>query len=77
MARSTKRSSGGSAARSSGSRSTSRKSPARPAELEIVEEKPGFGLEEGVIFITTLVLVIAFVMIDRARGGYGEGMFFK
>lgn len=56
-------------------RSTSRKT--RPAEVEIVEEEGGFGFEEGVIFITSIVLIAAFIMVDMARGAYGEGMFFK
>lgn len=56
-------------------RSTSRK--ARPsAEVEVVEEEAGYGFEEGIIFITTVVLVVAFVLVDKARGVYGEGLFF-
>ena len=70
MARARKQSGGRPAARS-----TSRKE--RPAEVEIVEEEGGFGFEEGIVFITSIVLVVAFVMVDMARGGYGEGMFFK
>ena len=56
-------------------RSSSRK--ARPsAEVEVVEEETGYGFEEGVIFVTTLLLIVAFVMVDKARGAYGEGLFF-
>ena len=56
-------------------RSTSRKT--RTTEVEVVEEDQGFGMEEGIIFMTTLILVVAFVLVDMARGKYGEGMFFK
>ncbi len=71
MARARKQSSGGSR---STTRSTSRKT--RTAEVEVVEEDEGFGFEEGIIFITTVVLVITFLLIDKSRGAYGEGMFF-
>lgn len=71
MARARKQASGGSR---QSTRSTSRKT--RTAEVEVVEEDEGFGFEEGIIFITTVVLVVAFLLIDKARGAYGEGMFF-
>jgi hypothetical protein len=64
-----------SAAGERSTRSTSRKSKA--AAVEIVEEESGMSMPEAVIIVTTLVLLAAFVMLDKARGSYGEGMFFK
>ena len=60
--------------------STSRRVPAsKPsrASVEVVEEEAGLGIAEGVILATSVVLLAAFLMLDKARGGYGEGMFFK
>lgn len=74
MARPRKPAAGGRTARSS-SRSTSRKSKAEA--VEIVEEESGLSMSDAVIIVTTLVLIGAFVMLDKSRGSYGEGMFFK
>lgn len=70
MARPKKTAAGGRSARS-----TSRKSKA--AAVEIVEEESGLGMADAVIIVTTLVLIGAFLMLDQARGSYGEGMFYK
>lgn len=80
MARARK-ASGGGARRGGGSaratKTTSRKKPAAPAQdVEVVEEAGGMSLDDGVILGTFLALLIAFVLIDKARGAYGEGMFF-
>ena len=40
-------------------------------------EDAGLGIAEGVILATAVVLLAAFIMLDKARGSYGEGMFFK
>ncbi len=78
MARSKRQSSGGSRASSGGARtstrSTSRKS--RVSEVEESTDDGGLGLTEGIVFVTTIILIAAFVTIDMARGKYGEGMFF-
>jgi len=53
------------------------KKPRRPsAEVEVVGEAPGEGVETGILVITTLVLLAAFLYVDSLRGIYGEGMFF-
>ncbi len=46
------------------------------ASVDVVEEESGFGLEEGIVFFTTILVVAAFLFLDQARAGYGEGMFF-
>lgn len=75
MARSKGRSGGG-GGRSSSSR---RSAPAEaPAEVEIVEEEGGMGIDDGIVILTTLALLAALVFLDYARGQfYGEGMLFK
>ncbi len=84
MARSRKKAS----SRSGGGRSTkatSRKSAgsgrrAAPAdaEVEVVEESKGLGIDDGIAIITGLVLLAAFLLTDHYRGTrYGEGLLFK
>ena len=46
------------------------------ASVDVVEEESGFGLEEGIVFFTTILVIAAFLFLDQARAGYGEGMFF-
>ena len=48
------------------------------ASVEIVEEEKGLGIDDGILGLTTIVLLAAFLMLDYHRGkNYGEGMFFK
>jgi hypothetical protein len=48
------------------------------ATVEIVEEEKGLGIDDGIIMMTTIVLLAAFLMLDYHRGKhYGEGMLFK
>jgi hypothetical protein len=36
------------------------------------------GIDDGIIILTTIVLLAAFIMLDYHRGtSYGEGMLFK
>ena len=36
------------------------------------------GIDDGVVFMTTLILLVALLMVDYNRGkNYGEGMLFK
>ena len=73
MARRTSRSS---SSRSSGrtAKATSRKPAA--TEVEVVEEADDGNMDSGMAIMTTLVLVAAFLMVDKLRGMYDEGMFF-
>lgn len=75
-------------ARSSGSRhrgaSTKREPKARSkraavveAEVEVVEEGKGLGIDEGVILVTTILLLAAILVTDHILGGYAAGLFFK
>ncbi|MFT6110601.1 MAG: hypothetical protein ACJA2W_003528 [Planctomycetota bacterium] len=46
-------------------------------EIEVVEEEGGMGVDDGIILMTTLILLVAFLMVDYNRGkNYGEGMLF-
>lgn len=69
-------------ARSSGARgtkATSRKKAApAAAEVEVVEESKGLGIDDGIAIITGILILAAFLMTDHFRGTkYGEGMLFK
>lgn len=76
MARSSRARSGG--ANRGAPKATSRKSAAAPvAEVEVVEEKKGMGIDDGIPILTAVVLLTAFLFVDYLRGTqYGEGMFF-
>ncbi|MFT4647231.1 MAG: hypothetical protein ACI87O_003009 [Planctomycetota bacterium] len=66
------------APRRSGGGSSQDTSKARTprASVDVVEEEAGFGLEEGIVFFTTILVIAAFLFLDKARAGYSEGMFF-
>ena len=79
MAQSRKRA-GGAAPSRTATRSESKKPAARAAaaSVEIVEEEKGMGIDDGIILLTTIALLTAFLMLDFHRGKhYGEGMLFK
>jgi hypothetical protein len=47
------------------------------AEVEVVEEGRGLGLGDGMAIVTTLMLLVAIVMVDYLLGKhYGKGLFF-
>ena len=76
MARS--RSRGGSS-RSRGQRSQSRKAPTTRAAaqpVEVVEEEKGLGIDDGIVIMSTVLLVVAWLLIDYDKGRYGAGLFF-
>lgn len=77
MARSKGRSGGG---RRSAGGGSSRRAAAEPVadEIEVVEEDGGMGIEDGIVAVTTILLLSAFLFIDYARGTYhGAGLLFK
>lgn len=81
MAQSRKRGAAAPAVRG-GTRSESKKPAVRAtrevATVEIVEEEKGLGIDDGIIVLTTILLLAAFLMLDYHRGKhYGEGMLFK
>ena len=45
------------------------------ADVEVVEEEDDGDIESGIAIVTTIVLIVAFFMIDKMRGMYGEGLF--
>ena len=52
------------------------KKPRRQAEVEVVEEAPGEGVDTAILVVTTLVLFSAILYVDKLRAIYNEGMFF-
>ncbi len=58
------------------SRATKSRKPAATAEVEVVEEEDGGNIDTGIVMFTTLMLVAAFLMVDKLRGLYDEGLFF-
>ena len=77
MARSKGRPSGG--RRSGGGGGGGRSAqPVEPAEIEVVEESAGMGVEAGVGIVTFIVLLVALLMVDYDRGlNYGDGAVFS
>ncbi len=65
------------ARRSGGAEPAAKPARAPRASVDIVEEEKGFGLEEGIVYFTTVLLIVAFFMLDKARGSIGEAMFFN
>ena len=64
-------------ARASRSKATSRKATPRKAQVEVVEEADGGGFDAGIAIITTILLVAAFIFLDKQLGqDYGEGFLF-
>lgn len=59
-------------------RATSKKAaPAAAVEVEVVEEGRGLGIDDGIVLMTTVLLVIAFFFADYVLGtDYGKGLFF-
>lgn len=62
-------------------KATSRKAQrtaAPVAEVEVVEEKKGMGIDDGLPIMTFLILVAAILMMDYVAGtNYNGGLFFK
>ena len=73
-----RRSSGGNSSRSTKATSRRQAKPSAPAaaEIEVVEEEAGEGVETGILVITSLMLVAAILFIDKLLGMSGDGMFF-
>ena len=61
-------------AKSSRSAKSARSSP---AEVEVVEESAGMGWEGGVAIVTTLILLVSWLLVDKQLGIYDSGVFFK
>ena len=74
MARSKGRASKAKPAGGRKAKATSKK-PAPAAEVEVVEEAGGEGIDTGIVIATTLSLVVAILFLDKLLAQYGEGMF--
>lgn len=46
------------------------------ADVEVVEEAAGIGVDAGIAVMTAIVLVAALVMVDMMQGKNGDGIFF-
>jgi hypothetical protein len=46
------------------------------SSVEVVEESPGIGTEAGMAIMTSVVLLIALVLVDMMQGKNGDGIFF-
>lgn len=56
-------------------RATSKKAAPAEVEVEIVDESRGLALEDGIAIVTTIILLIAFFMLDYvASAHYGKGL---
>lgn len=50
--------------------------PAREVVVVAAEEKPGMTWQDGVAIVTTIGLICAILVADKALAGYGAGKFF-
>lgn len=58
-------------------RSTRREAAAAPVE-GAAPAKAGMNMADACMIVSAILLVVAFVLVDRFRGqAFGEGMFFK
>jgi hypothetical protein len=65
-------------ARSARSSSSKASGGTRKAQVEVVEENDGGGLDAGIAIITAILLVTGFFLLDFQLGKhYGDGQFFK
>jgi hypothetical protein len=62
----------GSSSRQAGSRGKRGGDDAAEGE----EEAKGLDFESGTALVTTIVLLVAFLFVDHARGVYGNGLLF-
>ena len=74
MARSRSKKKGGKSAKKS---RKSKKAEVSADEVEVVEESKSLGIDDGMVIVTTLVLIAAFVFTDYLLGvDYAKGWFF-
>ena len=74
MARSRSKKKGGKSAKKS---RKSKKADVSVDEVEVVEESKSLGIDDGMVIVTTLVLIAAFVFTDYLLGiDYAKGWFF-
>lgn len=68
---------GGRVAKAAAGRQTRSKKVAVPvAEVEVVEERGGLGIDTGIAIITGILLLAAILFADAHLGRYDAGMFF-
>lgn len=59
-----------------GRQTKSKKTAAAVAEVEVVEEGGGMGIDAGIAVITTVILLAAILFTDAYLGRYESGLFF-
>ena len=75
MARSSSRSKRG--GKPSKGRKSKKKAEVAVDEVEVVEESKSLGIDDGMVIMTTLILIAAFVFTDFLLGvDYAKGWFF-
>lgn len=57
-------------------RAAAKSKRASSSDVEVVEEAPGLGTDAGIAVMTSVVLVIALVLLDMMQGKNGDGLFF-
>ncbi|MCB9916146.1 MAG: hypothetical protein H6828_13545 [Planctomycetes bacterium] len=78
MARSKNRGGGGAKKAAGGGRQAKSRKPAPVAEVEVVEEESGMGIDDAIPIVTGLLLIVAFFLVDYVLGNhYADGLFFK
>jgi hypothetical protein len=75
MARPSSRNRGAKSAPEPRAKAVSKKDPV--LESEEGDEKPGMGVDEAVVIMTTIALVAGLLFVDAWLGFYGKGIFFK
>lgn len=61
----------------SGSKGRKEKKAAPAAEVEVVEEGKGMGMEDGMVIVTTVILIATILMVDYHMASYfQDGTFF-
>lgn len=70
---------GGRGAKAAGRQVKSKKMAAVPvvAEVDVVEERGGAGIDAGIAVLTAILLIAAILFVDANLGRYGGGLFFK
>jgi len=59
-----------------GRQTRSKKAAVAVAEVDVVEERGGEGIDTGIAVITGILLLLAILFVDAHLGRYDAGMFF-
>ncbi len=59
------------------SRATAKSKKPASADVEVVDDTPGMGVDAGIAVMTGIVLLAALVMMDKVHGILGNAILFK